>query len=40
MGITDFYRLDKKLYVKFDGTEADDLFYVIDEEDVHRSMDK
>ncbi len=40
MGITDFYRLDKKLYVKFDGTEAEDLFYVIDEEDVHRSMDK
>src|SRR5699024_9690994 len=27
MGITDFYRLDKQLYVKFDRAEADDLFY-------------
>lgn len=37
--IREFYVLDGKIYAQFDGTEAEYLYYVIDKEDVHRSMD-
>jgi len=40
MFIREFYILDDKMYVQIDGDGTEFEYYVIDEKDVHRSMDK
>src|SRR5699024_6945785 len=40
MFISEFYILDYKMYVQIDGGGTEFEYYVIDEKDVNRSMDK
>lgn len=37
--LRDFYVLDEKIYIKFENQDGEELYYVLDLDDVHRTMD-